>query len=266
MINVLIFDIDDTLIPRGRGLVESSALEAAIRCKEKGHKIIVATGRGYYLMQPDIKERFPADYLITVNGTCINDSKGNILKTYPMKMDDCKSLIRECLEKDWAFGFKFDDSFKVYNRYEDFVASYCSPGITREMIDDNTEKRDYHLTHGAPLGCFIYSDNNEAMELKTSHPNLNFVEGGKRNGSCECFDSGSNKGRTIEELIVSLGFSLDQCLAIGDSENDIEMMQMCGIGIAMGNAKAEVKAAADYVTDDIYEDGVYKALKHFQLF
>ncbi len=265
MIKVLIFDVDDTLIARGQGLVQESALAAVCKAKQQGYKVIVATGRGYYLMQPDIKERFPADYLITVNGTCINRKDGTVLKTYPMSSDDCERLIQECLYNDYSFGFKFDDSFQVYNKYEEFVANYCSPGITRDMIDNNVTSRNYHLTHGLPLGCFIYSDNNDAFKLKSTHPNLTFVEAGKKNGSCECFDACSNKGRSIGELVDYMGYSLDECMAFGDSENDLDMLKMCKIGVAMGNAKEEVKAVADYVTTNIYEDGIFNALKYFEI-
>ena len=52
-------------------------------------------------------------------------------------------------------------------------------------------------------------------------------------------------------------------MAFGDGGNDIGMLRHAGIGIAMGNANDEVKAAADYVTASVDEDGIYKALKHF---
>ena len=54
-------------------------------------------------------------------------------------------------------------------------------------------------------------------------------------------------------------------MGIGDGENDIGMLQHCAIGIAMGNAADNTKKSADYVTDDIDEDGVYNALKHYGL-
>ena len=46
---------------------------------------------------------------------------------------------------------------------------------------------------------------------------------------------------------------------------DIEMIEMCKIGVAMGNALGRLKEVADYVTDDIDNDGVYNALKHFEI-
>ena len=54
-------------------------------------------------------------------------------------------------------------------------------------------------------------------------------------------------------------------MAFGDGENDMDMLQYAGIGIAMGNADHEVKQCADYVTDDVSNDGICKALYHFQI-
>ena len=54
-------------------------------------------------------------------------------------------------------------------------------------------------------------------------------------------------------------------MAFGDGGNDIQMLSHAGIGIAMGNASDEVKKVADFVTDSVDEDGVYKALKHFKV-
>ena len=54
-------------------------------------------------------------------------------------------------------------------------------------------------------------------------------------------------------------------MAFGDAFNDIPMFKETGISVAMGNAKPEVKQIADHVTDDIDQDGLYQALRHFQL-
>ena len=54
-------------------------------------------------------------------------------------------------------------------------------------------------------------------------------------------------------------------MAFGDGENDVDMLRRAGVGVAMGNAEAAVKAAADYVTADVDQDGIYRALEHYGL-
>ena len=74
---------------------------------------------------------------------------------------------------------------------------------------------------------------------------------------------GNTKQNGIDQFIKRFGFKLEETMAFGDGGNDIGMLRHAGIGIAMGNAKDDVKAAADYVTDSVDEDGIFKALKHF---
>ena len=62
-----------------------------------------------------------------------------------------------------------------------------------------------------------------------------------------------------------LGINKEDTYAIGDSINDLEMLQCVGHGIAMGNATQVAKDVAEYVTTDIHEDGIYNALKHYGL-
>ena len=76
---------------------------------------------------------------------------------------------------------------------------------------------------------------------------------------------GRNKARTIKKLIEILGYEMKDVIALGDGYNDISMINTVGFGIAMGNACDELKEVADYITDDIDKDGVYKAFKYLNM-
>ena len=69
----------------------------------------------------------------------------------------------------------------------------------------------------------------------------------------------------VAKMLDHFGLTPGEAMAFGDGENDIEMLQLAGVGVAMGNASDTVKAAADYVTAGVDEDGVLKALKHFSI-
>lgn len=69
----------------------------------------------------------------------------------------------------------------------------------------------------------------------------------------------------IESILKYYGIKREEIMAFGDGENDIEMLQYAKIGIAMGNADNDVKKAADYITDHIDEDGIYKALQYYKI-
>src|SRR5699024_12445037 len=69
----------------------------------------------------------------------------------------------------------------------------------------------------------------------------------------------------VHTLLGHLGASMEDTLAFGDAENDMQMVEKCGIGVAMGNAENDLKEVADYVTTDVNQDGMLKAFEHFGL-
>lgn len=74
---------------------------------------------------------------------------------------------------------------------------------------------------------------------------------------------GVDKAKGIAAVAGHFGFGIDECMAFGDGGNDIAMLKAVGTGIAMGNSSDEVKAAADYVTTSVDDDGIYNGLRHF---
>lgn len=76
-------------------------------------------------------------------------------------------------------------------------------------------------------------------------------------------DGGKDHG--IRKILEVHGFTREESIAFGDSDNDLEMLEFADIGVAMGNAAESVKEVADYVTSHIDEDGIWNACKHFEL-
>ena len=84
-------------------------------------------------------------------------------------------------------------------------------------------------------------------------------------GAVDIIPKGVSKISGINEIMKRYDIDVSETMAIGDGQNDIPMIKYCAIGIAMGNSYEEVKKYADYITDDIDEDGLYNALKHYEL-
>jgi len=83
--------------------------------------------------------------------------------------------------------------------------------------------------------------------------------------SLEILPPGQSKGAGVRRLLAELGINPADVLAIGDGENDLEFIQMAGLGVAVGNAHAAVKAAADHIVSTNDEDGVAEAIERFVL-
>jgi Cof subfamily protein (haloacid dehalogenase superfamily) len=81
----------------------------------------------------------------------------------------------------------------------------------------------------------------------------------------EIIPLGTSKGAGLAWLLDHLGIPAEEVLALGDAENDVEMLRLAGIGVAMANAMPMVKAAADYIVSSNDQDGVAEALERFVL-
>lgn len=81
----------------------------------------------------------------------------------------------------------------------------------------------------------------------------------------EIFPNGVNKGTAVQRLAKHLKIKMNQVMAMGDMDNDIPMIKLAGMGVAMKNAEPEVIAVSDYVTDDCNNSGVGKAIEKFAL-
>ena len=75
----------------------------------------------------------------------------------------------------------------------------------------------------------------------------------------------SDKSKGVLAVLEYYGWQPENVMCLGDNNNDVEMLSFAGISVAMGNARPEAKAVADYITDDIDNDGWAKAIKHFGL-
>ena len=82
-------------------------------------------------------------------------------------------------------------------------------------------------------------------------------------GQCEVLPPGVNKGSGVAALLEHLGVPPDAAVACGDAENDVEMLRLVGVGVAMGNAKPPALAAADVVVASNDDDGVAEAVRRF---
>ena len=99
--------------------------------------------------------------------------------------------------------------------------------------------------------------------MAAAFPELEIASSIERN--LELSAPGVTKGRGLMALAEHLGLTPDQVMAVGDSGNDLTMVQLAGLGVAMGNATREVLAAADAVTADNDHDGVAEAIEKYVL-
>ena len=261
-VKLLVFDVDGTLVPRGKSEVEATALQAISEAREKGIQILLATGRSFFFIIDNVKKNLHPDYYVTVNGSCLVDENEQIIERYDIPRDIAKRFAEFCRDHHYPVGYKYGEGIGTYAGYEEFVSAYIGldhPG--KKYLFDDT---DYsHLDKEEPLGIFLIAPTAEQANIQKEFPEL--VISIAYDHAYDIYRVGVDKTKTIESVMKRLGITWDQVISFGDGENDIEMLEKAGIGIAMGNASDLVKEHADYVTDHIQEDGIYNAFKHLEI-
>ena len=267
---IAFLDVDGTLIDHRQQLAPSAV--AAVRgARTAGHLVYLCTGRA----RAEIPEHVTAigfDGVISAGGGFTDRGEVHVAE-HLMPAESQDELV--------AF-FEANDVEYILQAYDDI---YPSPGIldrVRPIFDvdearagdpaavaalERIEKRMAYKGP-APAGAvakatFAGSDPNTFARVRDALGDRFHVITGTipylgRSGG-EVSLRGVNKGAAITELVGMLGLGIDAAIGIGDSYNDLEMLQVCGVGIAMGNADDTVKSYADEVTASVHDDGVFHA-------
>lgn len=257
-IKVIFFDIDGTLLSFKTHKVAQSTIDAIYAVKQKGVKIILATGR----LQKQIVDlgALEFDGFITVNGAHSTTVEGESIGKRLIPRSELESLLnyqKNVMQFPIAFMVK-EGSFV---NYVDHTVSHLAEMVKVNtppvadlwsMLDDEVFQLNLYVDK--PTEDKIMREALQSCESSRWYPT--FVDVNKK---------GTNKSVGIDDFLAYYGIDQSETMAFGDGGNDIEMLKHVAIGIAMGNAGDDVKAVANYVTDSVDEDGVANALRHFGL-
>ncbi|MCQ4635319.1 Cof-type HAD-IIB family hydrolase [Anaerovorax odorimutans] len=271
-IKLIALDLDGTTLNNDRIISRAnrSALEEAI---DRGVNVVIATGRTYSALPEDVFQIRGIQYVLTSNGAVITD-----LRTKESIYENC--IAPEAVEKAVA----------LLKQYNFMIEAFTGGGayIEKSFYDHIKETRlsfrhvDYVLTTRQPiegLYDFILEHKDHIENI-----NVNFDDQADRSMMREVlsgledttlttsFDHNleiggatTSKAAALRELEHILEVKPEEMMAIGDSPNDMAMMRLAGMPVAVGNAKDEVKSIAKYVTATNHEDGVAQAVRKFVL-
>ncbi len=261
-IKVLVTDIDGTIIPYGERQISRVLHDAFLMLKEKGFHILLATGRNFQMMYPSLFTDLDPDYVVTVNGSCLVDGKGNLIKGYTIDNDVVEELFERCSKKNIALGVKFFDCIVYYTCFDVFEKKFSYAATFDGFFKYYDASNPYHLTHDV-VGFMMIGDEKAIDELKIELPQLSIVWAFPQ--GYDAYPTSFSKAMTIDYLLEKLDLTWSNVIAFGDAENDIEMIKKAKIGVAMADSKQALLDVADFVTLTAKEDGVVFALKHFKL-
>ena len=271
-VKMIALDLDGTTLRGDKGISERTK-EAIEGAAEKGAVVVIATGRVISTLPEAITEMNGISYYVNSNGAGVTDAKtGETLYSAcvdPAAVEEAVSLIRDS-------GYMFE-SFTDGNAYigKDFYDGIrengCSYRSSAYVLETRTPVEDIY---GFTLE---HKDRIENMNVFFPDPDsktafgkvLAGIEGAALTSSFrsnyELGPLGVSKGNALRMIMEREGIRKDDLLAAGDSPNDIPMLDLAGVAVAVGNAEQEVKDAASYVAPSNEEDGVADAVERFVL-
>lgn len=259
MIKALFFDIDGTLVSFETHKIPDSTIKALEAAKAKGIQIFISTGRPGVIINnlSSLQERNLIDGYITMNGGyCFVGDEVIYKSTIPAT--DVEALMSFCTERDFPCIVVGEHDICVCQPNE-LVKNIFHDFLKVDVIPVKTPEEAIQGKDVFQMTPFVTDD--EEKEVLSSIPNCEI--GRWYPAFADVTAKGNTKQKGIDEIIRHFGIRLEETMAFGDGGNDISMLRHAGIGIAMGNAKDDVKAAANYVTTDVDDNGIANALKHF---
>ncbi|WP_256439069.1 Cof-type HAD-IIB family hydrolase [Sediminibacillus dalangtanensis] len=240
-IKLIALDMDGTLLNSNEEVSEANR-KAITAARNNGVEVVLSTGRHRSSCEAHAVSLNLSSYLITVNGSEIWTSEGELVSRQSLDIETIKKLVD--LNERYGTRAWMASTEKVFRG--EFPADLEGYEWLKVGIDIDSEEVKNRILEEL--------EGNDLLELSNSHP-MNI----------EINAVGINKARALEKICGLMGITLDQVMTVGDSLNDIKMIQEAGLGVAMGNAQEEVKQTADWVTTDNNHDGVAKAIEHWIL-
>lgn len=276
MPKIIFLDVDGTLVDYETNIPES-AITAIRKARENGHRVYICTGRSKAEVYQELWD-IGLDGMIGGNGSYVED-RGHVVMHQLITADQCRRIVDYLHEKGLEFYLESNNGLFASRHF----AEKAQPSVqeySRRKGKENAEKLTVadafpEMIYGGKLYrddlnkiSYLLNSYQDFLDTKEMFPDMeNGTWGGA--GETALFGDlgvkGITKGNAVEHLLDYLGMEKKDTIAFGDAKIDIPMFECCEIGVAMGSGGEEAKAAADFVTDDVDKDGLYKAFRRLGL-
>lgn len=259
---VVFFDIDGTLVDEKTMQIPESAQRAVRALQENGHIAVINTGRPYTHVDPRVLD-MGFRGAVCACGMEVRLDDQWISRTYPTRQ------IQQ-------YAVEAGRKYKMHPAYEAQNATILLDGrdSAQKIMGEDKDSLGlkgftFRLLEETPDWEFIkfiaFEDEHSNLPeyAKALEPYFTVIYRG--NSMVELVLKGCSKAHGMQMVMDRLGVSADETLALGDSTNDLPMFALAGHTVCMGGGMQVVKAAAEYVTDTVMNDGVEKALRHYGL-
>ncbi|MDA9863417.1 Cof-type HAD-IIB family hydrolase [bacterium] len=245
-------DLDGTLVPQSSGVTPGVA-EAVARVQDSGAIVVAATGRSLSTTGYVARAAGMHEYAIVSNGAMVvRVDPEEVLEAQTFDathlLDELSRLIPEAtIAVERPDGVFLSDRYFVDEGVSLDIREVPRESLAAEPVVRIVARSDAHLENG--LGPVI--EHLDMHSIAFGVTDVAWLDLGIK---------GVTKATGLQNLCARLGIGAHEVLAIGDAMNDVEMLQWAGTSVAMGSARAPIKALADYVTGPTPGDGVIEVL------
>ena len=274
-VKAVFFDIDGTLVNDRKSVLKSTK-EAIKIVKEQGVLVGVATGRGPFFVK-DLMDDLDLDFAVTYNGQYIFN-KDRVLFASPIDKGSLRQIISyaKANQKEIAMGtrqavvgsrimsFGLSPLSQLASRFvPKFLTRTISNSFNRMVSKAVPQKEEdlLDLINQPVYQVLMLMTPEESNQAATELDHLKFTRSNPF--AADIINQGNSKLEGIRRVGKEYGFDLNQVMAFGDSDNDLEMLAGVGMSVAMGNGSSSVKEVAKHITTSNQEGGIHKALEYF---
>lgn len=277
---IVFLDVDGTILEHGTHVSPSTG-PAVRAARAAGHLVYLSTGRSASDIHPRVAE-MGFDGAITNSGALVT-SGDDVVVDRPLSPAAADRMLTALRSRGIRYFLQSRDGVYASDDMAELMRDYGAALDARVAAGQEIRPEDslvglaqrtFPSVDEADLTridkAVFVSDHEEGIDELREDLGDEFliVPGsmplpGGSNG--EISERDTTKGSAIELLLAHLGIDPADAVGIGDSWNDIEMFEVCGVAVAMGNAQPELKALADFVTTDVLDDGVANAFRRLGL-
>lgn len=272
----IFLDVDGTLVDYENKLPES-AVKAIRAARRNGHRVYICTGRSKAEVYPELWE-IGLDGMIGGNGSYVEDH-GTVVMHQKITLEQCHRIV------DWLHTRGLE--FYLESNHGLFASEYFAERGKPVILEYSKRKgkdgaENINITDVFPEMIFsgaLYRDDlnkvsyildsyQDFLDTKDKFPDLESGTWGGKGETALFGDLGVKnitKANGISQLLSYLGMDAADTISFGDAKADIPMLEYCAVGVAMGNGGAEIKEIADFVTENVENDGLYKAFVRLNL-
>lgn len=267
MYRLLVLDIDGTLTNQKKEITKNTK-EAIRKAQEQGVKIVIATGRptpGAKGVAEELDLFKTGGYILSFNGGKIIDCKtGETVFQRVLEKEDVAKIYEVAKENKVVMITYEDDKVLMdveHDEFAEFEARLNKMGI--KHVESISDYVDFPVNKCLMTGDGDYMAEVEQRALAKHRDDYSIYR--SEAFFLEVMPKGVDKAKSLERLLEYLGYTKEEMIACGDGFNDVSMIQYAGLGVAMENAKDQVKEVADFITKSNEEDGVAYVIEKFIL-